>query len=188
MLQLVNEGQFAAVALELNSASHFRGFDSDHSHCQPLREPGGREGKSECAGRRFLPVVKDAAGGTRLQMLPCLTWGVLPFACKFSPCAVTHEEAGKVLLAKDFQANYASLTTFGHFMGAQQFISRGTSACESATLCLLASEYASFQRQIMILVTQGLLARREMPILGAWKKKTGRLSLSYMAHSTFPSE
>jgi hypothetical protein len=73
MLHLVNEGEFPTMALELNGASHFRGFDSDHSHCQPLREPGGMEVRSECAGRRFLPVLKDAAGGTILQMLPRLT-------------------------------------------------------------------------------------------------------------------
>ena len=31
--------------------------------------------------------------------------------------------------------------------------------------------------------------RREKNLfLGAWKKKTGKLSLSYMVHSTFPSE
>jgi hypothetical protein len=112
------------------------------------------EGKIECAGRRFLPVLKDGAGGTILQMFLRLTWGVLPFACKFSPCAGTHEETGKVLLAKDFQANYASLTTFGHFMGAHQSLSKGTSACESAKLCFMASEYAFFQRQIMVLVTK----------------------------------
>src|SRR2546421_6633471 len=111
------------------------------------------EGKIECARRRFLPVLKDGAGGTILQMFPRLTWGVLPFACKFSPCAGTHEEVGKVLLAKDFQANYASLTTFGHFMGSQQNLSKDTSASESAKLCFLASEYAFFQRHFMVLVT-----------------------------------
>jgi hypothetical protein len=35
---------------------------------------------------------------------------------------------------------------------------------------------------------KSLLARREMLVLGAWKKKTGKLSLSYMVHSTFLSE
>jgi hypothetical protein len=64
-----------------------------------------------------------------------------------------HEEAGKVLLAKDFQANYASLTTFGHFMRSHQFLSKGTSASESAKLCFLASEYAFFQHHFMALVT-----------------------------------
>src|SRR5215467_9093643 len=111
------------------------------------------EGKSECAERRFLSVLEDDAGGTILQMLPRLTLGVLPFACKWSPCVGTHEEAGKVLLTKDFQANYASLTTFGHIMGAHQFLSRGTSASESAKLCFLASGYAFFQRHFMLLVT-----------------------------------
>ena len=123
--------------------------------------------KIEYAVQRFLPALKDDAGGTILQMFPRLTWGVLPFACKFSPCAGTHEETGKVLLAKDFQANYASLTTFGQFMGAHQFLSKDTSASESATLCFLASEYAFFQRHIMVLVTThshlavGLLALGE---------------------------
>ena len=73
MLHVVNEGKFPAVALELNGAPHFRSFDSDHSHCRPLLAPGGMEGKSECAERRFLPVLKDDAGGTILQMLPRLT-------------------------------------------------------------------------------------------------------------------
>ena len=73
MLHVVNEGEFPSMALELNGAPHFRSFDSDHSHCQPLPAPGGMEVKIECAGRRFLPALKDDAGGTTLQMLPCLT-------------------------------------------------------------------------------------------------------------------
>jgi hypothetical protein len=70
MLHVVNEGKFPAMALALNGATHFRGFDSDHSHCQPLPAPGGMEVKIEYVGRRFLPVLTDDAGGTILQMLP----------------------------------------------------------------------------------------------------------------------
>jgi hypothetical protein len=35
---------------------------------------------------------------------------------------------------------------------------------------------------------QSLLAREKNLFLGAWKKKTGKLILSYMVHRTFPSE
>jgi hypothetical protein len=55
---------------------------------------------------------------------------------------------------QDFQANYASLTTFDRFMGSHQFLSKDTSASESAKLCFLASEYAFFQRHFMALVTR----------------------------------
>ena len=54
---------------------------------------------------------------------------------------------------KDFQANYASLTTFGHFMGSHQSLSKNTLASESAKLCFMASGYAFFQRHFMVLVT-----------------------------------
>jgi len=40
----------------------------------------------------------------------------------------------------------------------------------------------------MLDIRQSLLARREIRFLGAEKKKTGKLSLSYMVHNTFPSE
>ncbi len=121
------------------------------------------EGKIECAGRGFLPVLKDAAGGTILQMLLRLTEGVLPFSRKFAPCAGTHEEAGKVLLAKNFQAHYASLTTFGHFMGSHQSLSKNSSASESAKLCFIAPGYAFFQRQFMVLVTHQV---NKVPVKG----------------------